>query len=133
MEQLALNMLTWYSGPRLVDLELIAACKSYREAVAQCWTMRTRKSLTQRALVEEVNDKLGPGVSKLYPSHVSDYLNTTPTKTGKARRELPPDAIDAVEQSCGNRFISQWLAHRARLPVMDAAFLQHIERMRRAA
>ena len=121
MEQLGLPMLTVYEGPRLVNVEVVAACNSYRQAVRACWEMKTRPKLTQQQLAEEAG---------LYPSHVSDYLSTKP---GKRKRDLPPDAIDAVEYSCGNRFISQWIAHRARLPIMDAAFMAHIERMRRVA
>jgi hypothetical protein len=124
MEQLKLPMLTVYEGPRLVDLEVIAACKDYRSAVRACWDLRTRPHLKQETLAEECG---------LYASHVSDYLSTKPAKPGKRRRDLPPDAIDLVENACSNRFISQWIAYRARLPMMDAAFMAHLERMRRVA
>lgn len=121
MEQLKLNMLTVYDAPRLIDTELIAACPDYRGAVRACWDLRTRRSLTMRQLAEEAG---------LYASHVTDYLSAKP---GARRRSLPADSIDQVEISCGNRFISQWIAHRARLPLVDAALLAHIERVRRAA
>lgn len=121
MEQLKLPMLTVYEGPRLVDGDIVATCASYRDAVRACWEMRTRTNLTQRQLAEEAG---------LYAPHVSDYLNLQPlTGKGQERRDLPAKSVNAVEIACGNRFISQWLARQARLPVMDAQFLAHIERM----
>lgn len=119
MQQLKLPMITVYDGPRLVDAEIVAACRSYREAVRACWEMRTRQRLTQRQLAEEAG---------LYASHVSDYLSPEPKK-----RSLPAEAINLVEVSLGNRMISQYLARQAQLPVLDATFLAHIAHMQRAA
>ena len=39
MRQLTLPMLTVYTGPRLVDDEIVTACRSYREAVRACWNL----------------------------------------------------------------------------------------------
>lgn len=103
--QLNLPMLTYYAGPRLIDMELVLACRTYREAVRACWDMRTRRGLTQRALAE------GAG---LYASHVSDYL-----AADESKRELPAKHIDAFEVECGNRFITQWLARRANLTILE--------------
>jgi hypothetical protein len=131
MEQLKLPMLTVYEGPRLVDRELIAACRSYREAVRMCWQMRTRTNLTKSKLVEEINELLAlrnTADTRVYASHVTDYLSEKPSKRA---RNLPPDTIDAFERSCGNRFISQWNAHQAGLPVLDATFMEHLGRMQR--
>jgi hypothetical protein len=119
MEQLGLPMLTVYEGPRLVDAEVVAACKTYREAVRACWDMRTRRNLTKRKLAEDAG---------LYASHVTDYLSDKPSK-----RDLPADRINDFELQCGNRLVSQWMARRSQLPVMDGAFLAHIERMRSVA
>jgi hypothetical protein len=103
--QLNLPMLTYYVGPRLIDAELVLACRTYREAVRACWDMRTRRSLTKRALAE------GAG---LYASHVSDYISDDDTK-----RELPAKHINAFEIECGNRAISQWLARQANLTILE--------------
>jgi hypothetical protein len=73
MEQLGLPMLTVYEGPRLVDAEVVAACKTYREAVRACWDMRTRRNLTKRKLAEDAG---------LYASHVTDYPSGTSRPTG---------------------------------------------------
>lgn len=108
--QLTLPMLTYYAGPRLIDQELVLACRTYREAVRACWDMRTRRGLTKRALAE------GAG---LYPSHVSDYISDDESK-----RELPAKHINAFEIECGNRFITQWHARQAGVTILE----QFIER-----
>lgn len=104
-QQMTLPLLTYYEGPRLIDVELVHACRSYREAVRACWDLRTRRALTRRVLAE------GAG---LYPSHVSDYLNADPSK-----RELPAKHINAFEIECGNRFVSQWMASQANLTILE--------------
>lgn len=113
-EQLPLPMLTYYTGPRLVSGEIVTAAMTYRDAVRACWHLRTRRSLTRRGLAEEAH---------LYASHVSDYISDDDN-----RRELPARYINDFEISCGNRFISQWLARQAQLTIFEE-FLEH----RRAA
>lgn len=103
--QLNLPMLTYYVGPRLIDAEIVSACRTYREACKACWDMRTRRHMTKRFLAEAAG---------LYASHVSDYLSDDETK-----RELPAKHINAVEIECGNRFISQWLARQANLTILE--------------
>lgn len=103
--QLNLPMLTVYEGPRLVDLEIVEACRTYREAVRACWDLRTRRNLTRRVLADE---------AQLYASHVSDY-----TSMDEAKRELPAKHVAAFEVSCGNRIISQWLARQAHLTILE--------------
>lgn len=103
--QLTLPMLTYYAGPALVDVELVNACRSYREAVRACWDRRTRRALTRRGLAEAAG---------LYPSHVSDYLSSDDNK-----RDLPARKINDFEIECGNRFVSQWLARQANLTILE--------------
>jgi transcriptional regulator with XRE-family HTH domain len=103
--QLNLPMLTYYVGPRLIDQELVLACKTYREAVRACWDLRTRRHMTQVFLAQAAG---------LYPSHVSDYLSDADNK-----RELPARHINAFEVECGNRFVSQWLARQANLTILE--------------
>jgi hypothetical protein len=59
--------------------------------------------MTQRQLAEETG---------AYASHITDYISADESK-----RELPAKRINAFELSCGNRAISQWIAHRAGLQV----------------
>lgn len=113
--QLSLPMLTVYSGPRLIDNEIVIAVRTYREAVRACWNLRTRRHLTWRVLAEEAG---------LYASHCSDYLSED-----DAKRELPAKHINEFEIACGNRMISQWLANQANLTIME----QFIPAARRAA
>jgi hypothetical protein len=103
--QIQLPMLTYYDGPRMIDQTLIDACPTYREAVRNCWTMRTRTRMTKRQLAEEVG---------CYASHVTDYLSDDPS-----RRDLPARHIADFELSCGNRFVSQWIARRSDLTVLE--------------
>ncbi len=105
MEQQSLPFLTVYTGPRLVDLEVVDACPSYRDAVRACWEFRTRPQMTRRLLASEVG---------LYPSHLTDYLSGDP-----AKREMPAKYINDFEIACGNRMVSQWLARRSNLTILE--------------
>jgi hypothetical protein len=104
-QQLLLPMLTVYEGPKLVDLELVKACRTYRDAVRACWMLRTRRNLTQRVLAEETGG---------YASHICDYISEDET-----RRELPAKRVSAFEIACGNRLITQWLAYQANLTILE--------------
>lgn len=77
----------------------------YRHACRMAWKLRQIKGMTRRTLAE---------LSGLYPSHVSDYFATDDRK-----RTLPADRIAAVESILGNTAISQYLAHQARLTVLE--------------
>lgn len=112
--QLTLPMLTVYEGPRLVDVAIIDALPTYRAAVRKAWELRTRTGMTIRLLAYE---------AELYASHVSDYISP---RDGK--RELPAKHVNAFEIACGNRVISQWLARRAQLTILE----QFIEQRRTA-
>jgi hypothetical protein len=104
-QQLPLPMLTYYQGPALVDPQLLLHVRTYREAVRACWTLRTRRSLTQRIVAME---------AELYASHVTDYLSAD-----DAKRDLPAKHINAFEIACGNRFITQWMNAQAGLHVLE--------------
>ena len=103
--QLALPMLTYYEAPSMVDVALIEAAKTYREAVRVCWARRRRTNMTKRQLAEEVG---------CYASHITDYLSAE-----DAKRDLPARHIAEFEGACGNRFISQWIARRSELTVLE--------------
>lgn len=109
MPQLQLPMLTVYTGPRLISQDVVAACKTYRDAVRMCHQLRTRTRMTNRQLAEE---------AALYASHLTDYLHEAAD-----RRDLPAKCITEFEISCGNRCISQWLASQANLTILET-FIQ---------
>lgn len=70
-----------------------------------------RKHLTKRTLAE---------LADLYPSHVSEYFSPlVTTRRGKPQRELPARSVAPVERVLGNTIISQYLAHQARLTVLE--------------
>jgi hypothetical protein len=89
----------------MIDVQAIESTQSYREAVRSCWTLRNRQSMTKRQLAEEVG---------CYASHITDYLSPDETK-----RDLPARHIAQFEAACGNRFISQWIARRSELTVLE--------------
>ncbi|MGE3346072.1 MAG: hypothetical protein AB7I35_01415 [Ramlibacter sp.] len=103
--QMPLPMLTWYSSPAMVDTALVDAMPSYRAAVRKCWALRTRPHMTKRQLAEETG---------CYPSHITDHLSPD-----DSRRDLPARHIAAFEAACGNRLVSQWIARRSELTVLE--------------
>jgi hypothetical protein len=84
--------------------ELIAQCKTYRDACLLAWEWRRVKGLTKLTLAEEAG---------LRHNLVTDYFNEEATdRHGKKRRELPGHAVADVEEVLGNHAISQWNAMR---------------------
>ena len=84
----------------------IASCQSFRCAVRLCWAHRRIQGMTQRTLAEYAG---------LYPSHVSDYLSAD----SDGKRTLPADKVDAFEQVCGNRAITQWEMKQRGLTILE--------------
>lgn len=106
MEQMRLTgLLCRLDAPAVVDPKLVAACKTYREAVRLCWEKRRVKNLTKAALAERTG---------LYASHITCYLEDVKTK-----RDLPGWAVRAFEWECGNTAISQWFNVGAKLTVLE--------------
>jgi hypothetical protein len=93
--------------PSIVPTAYVTACKTYREAVRLCWDKRRVESHTQRDLAF---------LSGLRPQFVSDYLN----KDDKPfRRDLPAEDIAAFEAVAGNTLVTQWVAARQALTVLE--------------
>jgi hypothetical protein len=110
MEQLPLRLLGRVDAPSVVPPDVIARIPSYREAVRFCWANRRRTRMTKTMLAEEAG---------LYPPHVTCYL-AEPALLRKHKRDLPGDDIEQFQLVCGNTAISQWLAMRAKLTVLEA-------------
>lgn len=92
--------------------EVIAECKSFRDACYLAWQNRTRTNLTFSHLVVEIDG--------LHASHASEYFAEDPiSPKGKQRRELPAKHVAAVQEELGNHAISQWLARDAMLTLME--------------
>lgn len=91
--------------------ELIAECKTFRDACVLAWQHRQRPGLTKQVLAV---------VADLFPAHVSDYFHPSATNVkGGGRRSLPAEKIADVERVLGNRAISQFLTRRAGLTIME--------------
>ena len=114
--QREMPLLVRLDGPAVVPPEYLRAARTYREACRLAWQLRRVKSLTFRALAERCD---------LVYQHVGDYFNPD---DGKHRRDLPGDAVRAIEQELGNTAISQWHAAQAQLTI-----LEEVQAMRRAA
>lgn len=107
MKQTFLPLMGRINAPDIAPAEYVAMCRTYREAVRMCWTLRRVHNLTQRMLACEAD---------LRPQLISDYLNSD---DGPQRRDLPADRIALFESVVGNSLISQWIASRARLTVLE--------------
>ena len=107
--QLNLPMLSYYEGPKIVGPDVVAQCKTYRDAVRKCFELRTRTRMSLSVLAEE---------SGCYASHMSDYVSSNPEK-----RELPAKHIADFEVACGNRLVTQWLAAQAHVTILET-FIQ---------
>lgn len=107
MESRELALWGRVDGPSVVRPVRVDECKTYREAVRMCWLLRRVHYMTQRQLAIEAG---------LRPQLISDYLNPDDRAD---RRDLPADRIAAFESVCGNTLVTQWLAARAKLTVME--------------
>ena len=106
MQQMSIpGLLGRLDAPSVVHPQLIAQCKTYREAVKLCWALRRVKKMTKRVLAVEAG---------LYPSHVTCYV-----EDGKTKRDLPGSAVKLFESVCGNTAISQWHALNAKLTTLE--------------
>ena len=109
MPQMSLPYLTHYDGPRIVSGDVVGACKTYRDAVRMCWSLRVRNKMSKTAYAAEVG---------CYPSHLSGYVSED-----EGRRQLPAEFVAAFEVACGNRCVTQWLAAQANLTILET-FIQ---------
>ena len=75
--QLNLPMFTFYSGPKFLDADAVANCKTYREAVQLCYAQRTRRNLSNALIAEETGCNL---------SHLGDYITTKERAIVRNRR-----------------------------------------------
>lgn len=107
MGQREMPLLQRLEGPAVVPTSMLGIASSYRQAVRACWQLRRAKGLNASDLAREF------GFNR---QHASDYLNADDVHT---RRSLPPEQIALFEEVCGNTFITQWLAARQRLTVLE--------------
>lgn len=106
-DQKQLALLGRIDGPSVVPSALLRQVTTYRQAVRLCWQLRRVHYMTQLQLAGEAG---------LYAKHVSDYLHLD---DGPNRRSLPAEKISAVQAACGNTAVTQFLARRDNLTVLE--------------
>lgn len=107
MEQTHLPLLGRIDAPSVIPPKLLKSVRTYRAAVRLCWTLRRAKGLKPVDLARDFD---------FTRQHVTDYLHDDDKAT---RRSLPAERIKDFEDVCGNAAITQWLAARARLTVLE--------------
>lgn len=111
MDQIGLALLGVVEEAKAVPQKDVAKVSSYREAVRMAWAHRRSQRMTRQTLAE---------LTGMYPQHVSDYLAEDDyDRHGKERRDMPARYIKEFEAVTGNTFVSQWLAHRSGLTVLQ--------------
>lgn len=98
-------------GPAVAPGALVALCQSYRQAVRLAWERSRMAGPNQRRLKSLLAQEAG-----MYAPHVSDYLNND---DAPHRRSLPAERIPGFEAFVGNTIVSQWVAARAHLTVLE--------------
>jgi hypothetical protein len=106
MGQIEMPLLQRLEGPAVVPPKLVALAKTYREAVRLCWGLR-RVKWTPGTLSAHY------GFTR---QHIGDWINPDDKPT---RRSLPADRIADFEEACGNVLLTQWLAARQNLTVLE--------------
>lgn len=107
MEQLEFALLGRINGPAVAPTQYVNRCSTYREAVRLCWHLRRVRKMTHRQLAAE---------GEFHAQHVGDWLN--PDDKPK-RRNLPGNCIERFEAVAGNTLVTQWLASRAHLTLLE--------------
>lgn len=93
-------------GPAIVPTTYLKAARTYREVVRLCWKLRKSQNLKPVDL-----GRLG-----FIRQHASDYLNPD---DAPGRRDLPAERIADFECVCENSAITQWLAARQNLTLLE--------------
>lgn len=106
MEQISMPLLQRLTGPAVVPTSLLTRAKTYREAVRLCWSLR-RVKWTRAALSAHY---------EFTAQHVGDWINPDDKPS---RRSLPAERIADFEEACGNTLLTQWLAARQGLTILE--------------
>lgn len=105
--QRLLPLLQRIDAPSAVPPGLLRSINTYRDACRVCRAISSRRHLTWAMLADECG---------LVPQHVGDYFMADDLPR---RRSLPAEKVAAVERAYGNTAITQWLASRVSLTVIE--------------
>ncbi|MDP9651932.1 hypothetical protein [Paraburkholderia caledonica] len=100
----------WKEGkhpPVLLPDDVVAQCKTYREAVRVAWDRRAVPAATRARLAECIG---------ALPQHVTDYFHPD---DAPSRRSLQPEMINDFEWFVGNRAVTQYLLRKADLMIAE--------------
>lgn len=106
-KQLELPLLGRIDCASIVPPSMLTTVRTYRQAVRLCWTLRRVKGMNTTDFARQFH---------FNRQHIGDYLNPD---DGRKRRNLPPGRIADFEDGCGNAAITQWLASRQKLTVIE--------------
>ena len=107
MDQREFPLLGRLDAPSTAPKQWVIHAKSYRQAVRLCWQLKRVSNLTRQQLATE---------AQLYPQHVTDYLHEDDKPS---RRDLPAAAVSRFEAVVGNTLVTQWLAAKSHLTVLE--------------
>jgi hypothetical protein len=107
VENRELPLMGRLDAPSAAPAQLVAIARTYREAVRLAWQVRRVHNMTRRQLAAE---------AELIFQHVTDYLHADDRP---GRRDLPASKIPQFEAVVGNTLVSQWLAGRCKLTVLE--------------
>ena len=107
MDQREFPLLGRLDAPSTAPTQWVIHAKSYRQAVRLCWLLKRVSNLTRQQLATE---------AQLYPQHVTDYLHEDDKPS---RRDLPADAVSRFEAVVGNTLVTQWLAAKSHLTILE--------------
>ena len=93
--------------PDFLPDEVIAACRTYRDAVRISWAHRRIRQMHRCILAERIDRRA---------QHVSDYLAEDDEPH---RRSLPADVLDLWACAVGNYGVQQWLNRQSRLTILE--------------
>lgn len=106
-QQLSFALIARMNGPSIAHPSDVKKCKTFREACRMAWAHRRVRNMTLRQLAIEAG---------LRPQLITDYLHSD---DNPQRRSLPADRVADFEAIVGNSLVSQWLAARAALTVVE--------------
>jgi hypothetical protein len=107
MDQLEFRLLARVNAPSVVPEQWVKFAKTYRQAVRVAWELRRMKAAKPADMARDMG---------FYAQHISDWLAEDDKP---ARRSLPAMGIPDFEAWVGNTLVSQWLAFRAKLTVLE--------------
>lgn len=102
--ELAFGMI---EGPKAVKKDLVYSCGSFREACRLAWQLKRIRNMSFKLLAER---------GSFTYQHVSDWFNADDKPT---RRSMPAEHIANFEAIVGNTLVSQWVAARSNLTVLE--------------